>query len=78
MNWFNTIVAAGIALIALPALIAGGWIVAGLLAIGWLAITFGSRLGFEIVKERQSGATAAKYKSKTLSRERDNGQRWNR
>ncbi|ADB63918.1 hypothetical protein Htur_5030 (plasmid) [Haloterrigena turkmenica DSM 5511] len=78
MNWFNTIVAVGIAIILVPALLGGGWIIAFGLALAWLAVTFGGRIGLDIFKERQSGATAAKYKSRTLSRERDDGQRWDR
>lgn len=79
MNWFNAIVVVGIGIILLPALLGGGFIIAALLALAWLVITFGSRFGFEVFKERQSGATAAKYKSKNrLSSERDNGQRWDR
>lgn len=77
MNWFNAIVILGIALIALPALIGGGWIIALILGLGWLALTFGSRFGFEIVKERQSGATAAKYRSRSAG-SKDRGQRWDR
>jgi len=79
MNWFNALVAVGIGIIMLPALLGGGFILAGLLALGWLAVTFGSRLGVDILKERQSGATAAKYKTKNrLSSEPDEGQRWDR
>ena len=76
MNTFNAIVVGGIALIAAPALIAGGWLIVAVLGGLWLLVTFGGRLGFEVFKERQSGASAAKYKSRTL--ERDDGQRWNR
>lgn len=78
MNWFNTLVVIGIGIILLPALLGGGWIFALGLALVWLAATFGGRIGLDVFKERQSGATAAKYKSRTLSRERDDGQRWNR
>ncbi|ELY97151.1 hypothetical protein [Natrialba asiatica] len=78
MNWFNTIVVVGIALIALPAIIAGGWLIALLLGGAWLVVTFGTKGGWEVFKERQSGATAAKYKSRSLTSERDEGQRWDR
>ncbi|QCC57198.1 hypothetical protein [Natrinema thermotolerans] len=79
MNWFNALVAVGIGIILLPALLGGGFILAGLLVLGWLLAVFGGRLGIDVLKERQSGATAAKYKTKTrLSSERDDGQRWDR
>ncbi|AEH39533.1 hypothetical protein [Halopiger xanaduensis] len=79
MNSFNTIVLIGIGLILLPAIIAGGWLIAIVLAVIWLALTFGGKVGLEVFKERQSGATAAKYKSKRRSTgDRDNGQRWDR
>ncbi len=34
MNWFNALVAVGIGIIMLPALLGGGFILAGLLALG--------------------------------------------
>lgn len=78
MNWFTALVAGGIVLIFLPVLAVGGIGVAIVLAILWLALTFGTKGGWEVFKERQSGATAAKYKSRSLTGDRDKGQRWDR
>ena len=79
MNWFNAIVLTGIGIILAPALLTGGIAVAGAFVLLWLLFVFGGKHGLEIFKERQSGAAAAKHKSK-LSRigESDDGQRWNR
>ena len=83
MNTFNALVFGGIALIALPALIAGGWVIVVVLGSLWLLITYGGRLGFEIFKERQSGATAAKYQTRSDKKifgtsNDDDGRRWDR
>jgi TRAP-type C4-dicarboxylate transport system permease large subunit len=80
MKAFNVIVYGVVAILLIPALLAGGWIIGLLLAGAWLAVAYGTKHGLEIFKERQSGATAAKYKREGLSltRERDDGQRWDR
>jgi len=76
MSTLNTLAAGGIVILALPALIFGGWLIVVGLGALWLLVTYGGKLGIEILKERQSGATAAKYKSKIG--ERDDGQGWDR
>lgn len=81
MNWFNAIVALGLALILLPAFVAGGWMIALVFAVGWLLLTVGGREGLDLLKQRQSGATAAKYQRKSRSfwdDRKDDGRRWKR
>jgi len=81
MNWFNAIVTVGLVLIFLPAILAGGWIIAFVFAAGWLILTVGGRHGLDLLKQRQSGATAAKYKQKSRSffdDQTDDGKRWER
>jgi len=76
MSTLNTLAAGGIVILALPALIFGGWLIVVALGALWLLATYGGKIGLDILKERQSGATAAKYKSKFDSR--DDGQGWER
>lgn len=80
MKWFDAVVLAGLALILLPALLAGGWIVALFLALVWLLATVGGREGWDLMKQRQSGATAAKHRSRgrRLTSKNDDSKRWER
>ena len=75
-DYITTLAFGGIALIALPALLFGGWLIVVALGGIWLLVTYGGKLGFAILKERQSGASAAKYESKYLKG--DSGRRWDR
>ena len=76
MSTLNTLAAGGIVILALPAILVGGWLIVVALGALWLVGIYGGKLGVEILKERQSGATAAKYKSRIG--ERDDGQGWDR
>lgn len=77
MNIWNTIVYGVAAILLLPVFLAGGWVIGLILAAGWLALAYGTSYGLDVLKERQSGATAAKYKRKNLSFGDDDG-RWDR
>jgi len=82
MNTFSTVVLGGLVLITLPALIAGGFVVVVVLGGLWLAVTYGGKIGLEVFKERQTGATAAKYQTrsdkKIFGTSNDDGRRWDR
>lgn len=66
-DWTDYVVIIGLALIALPAIIAGGWIIALFLGVAWLLVVKGIPFFLEFAKERHSGAAAAKRREK-LSR----------
>jgi len=79
MKLLNAIIILGLALIAIPAFLAGGWIVAAIFGILWFLLTRGSKEAWDWKKQRDSGATAAKYKRpQLLERDGDDGRRWER
>lgn len=64
----------GSLIILAPALvIGGGFIIAGGLIVLLILVVVGSKLGFEVFKERQSGMSAAKARQRSTS---DDGQSW--
>lgn len=78
MNIWNVIVYGVAAILLLPVLLAGGWVIGAVLVLAWLGLAYGTSYGLDVLKERQSGATAAKYKRKNLSIGDDDDGRWNR
>lgn len=63
-DWTDYAVAGGLAIIALPAIIAGGWLIALALAVLYVGVVKGIPFILEFAKERHSGAAAAKRREK--------------
>lgn len=72
-SWTDYAVVVLIALAALPVLVAGGFVVFALIALLVLFVFKGIPWLLEFVKERHSGAAAAKKQNKYLD-----DRRWNR
>lgn len=63
-DWTDYVVVAGLLIIALPAVIAGGWLIAVSLGVLYVVVVKGIPFVLEFAKERHSGAAAAKRREK--------------